>query len=189
MPGKGTTDAIFIVSQMQKKYRSKGKCLYMAFVDLKKAFDRIPREVLRWAMRQLKVDEWLVSAVMVMYDGVTTVVRTPFGDSDSFPVRVGVHQGSILSPLLFAMVMEAITKNTRAGLPYELLYADDLVLLAESMDELISKIQRWKKVLERKGMKVNVAKTKVMISDAMKVEENEVNVHVVCVEKALEKTR
>ena len=115
MPGKGTTDAIFIVRQVQEKYRSKGKCLYMAFVDLEKAFDRIPREVLRWAMRQLKVDEWLVSAVMVMYDGVTTVVRTPFGDSDSFPVRVGVHQGSILSPLLFAMVMEAITKNTWQG--------------------------------------------------------------------------
>ena len=190
MPGQGTTDAVFIVRQVQEKYRSKGKSLYMAFVDLEKAFDRIPRLVLRWAMRQLNADEWLISAVMVMYDGVATVVRTPFGDLHSFPVRVGVHQGSILSPLLFAMVMEAITKNTRAGVPYELFYADDLDLLAESMDELISKIQKWKAVFERKGMKVNVAKTKVMISGAIKAEEVRSKCPCgVCVEKALEITR
>ena len=59
-------------------------------------------------------------------------LRTPFGDSKSFPVKVGVHQGSVLSPLLFIMVMEAITKYTREGLPWELLYADDLVLITES---------------------------------------------------------
>ena len=45
MPGKGTTDAIFTVRQMQEKYGSKGKKLYFAFVDLDKAFDRVPREV------------------------------------------------------------------------------------------------------------------------------------------------
>jgi len=164
MPGKGTTDAIFIVRQVMEKFSAKSRNLYMAFVDLEKAFDRIPREVLRWAMRELGVEEWLVSTVMAMYEGVKTVVRTPFGDSESFEVRVGVHQGSVLSPLLFAVVMQAITRSTKVGLPWELLYADDLVLMAESMDELISKINRWKESMERKGMKVNVAKTKVMIT-------------------------
>lgn len=164
MPGKGTTDAIFIVRQVQEKYRAKDKKLYLAFVDLEKAFDRVPREVMRWALRQLNVEEWLVSAVMVMYDGARTVVRTPCGDSESFSVKVGVHQGSVLSPLLFAVVMEAITRGSRIGLPWELLYADDLVLIADSMETLIAKVNTWKDCLEKKGMKVNIAKTKVMIS-------------------------
>ena len=61
----------------------------MAFVDLERAFDRVPREVVQWALRQSGVDEWLVSAVMVMYEGAKTVVKTPFGDSCSFHVKVG----------------------------------------------------------------------------------------------------
>jgi len=57
--GKGTTNAIFIVRQMQKKFRAKGKKLYFGFVDLLKAFDRVSREVIRWAVRKLGVEEWL----------------------------------------------------------------------------------------------------------------------------------
>jgi len=64
MKGKGTTDAIFTVRQMQEKFRVKGKKLYFGFVDLEKAFDTVPREVIRLAMRKLGVEEWLVSAVM-----------------------------------------------------------------------------------------------------------------------------
>ena len=66
MKGKGTTDAIFIVRQMQEKFRVKGKKLYFGFVDLEKASDRVPREVIRWAMGKLGVEEWLIAAVMVV---------------------------------------------------------------------------------------------------------------------------
>jgi len=69
MKGKGKTDTIFIVRQMQEKFRAKGKKLYFGFVDLEKAFDGVPREVIRWAMRKLEVEEWLVSAVMSMHTG------------------------------------------------------------------------------------------------------------------------
>ena len=62
MPGKGTT----VVWQMQEKYGCKGKKLYFAFVGLEKAFDRVPREVTRWALRKAGVDEWLVKAVMAV---------------------------------------------------------------------------------------------------------------------------
>jgi len=67
--GKVTTDIISIVRQTQEKFRAKGKKLYFGFVDLEKAFDRISREVIRWAMRNLGVEEWLVSAIMSMYTG------------------------------------------------------------------------------------------------------------------------
>ena len=64
MKGKGTIDAIFIVRQMQEKFRAKGKKLYFGFVDLEKAFDRVLRELIRWAMCRLEVEEWLLSSVM-----------------------------------------------------------------------------------------------------------------------------
>jgi len=61
-------------------------------VDLEKAFDRLPREVISWAM--LGVEEWLVLAVMSMYTGAKTVVRTVYGNSKGSGVKVGMHQGS-----------------------------------------------------------------------------------------------
>jgi len=76
MKGKRTTDAIFIVRQTHEKFRAKGKKLYFGFVDLEKAFDWVPREVLRWAIHKLGVKEWLLSAVMSMYTGAKTIVRT-----------------------------------------------------------------------------------------------------------------
>jgi len=96
---------------MQEKYGCKRKKLYFAFVDLEKAFDRVPREVTRRALRKAGVDEWLVKAVMAMYEGAQTVVRTTEGDNKAFNVKVGLHQGSVLSPLLFLIVMEMISRE------------------------------------------------------------------------------
>ena len=166
MPGKGTTDAIFVTRQMQEKHQEKRKRLYYAFVDLEKAFDRVPREVVRWALRKSGVGEGLVKAVMTLYCKACTVIRTGSGDSDGFEVRVGVHQGSVLSPLLFAIVMDVVSREVRDGLPWELLYADDLVLMAHSREDLAKKLVAWKSCLEVKGMKVNAAKSKVMVGGA-----------------------
>ena len=116
---------------MQENFRVKGKKLYFGFVDVEKAFDRVLREVIRWALRKLGVEEWLVSAVMSMYTGAKTVVRTVYGNSRGFEVKVGMHQGSALNLLLFVTVMEAISREF-SGLTWELLYADDLVVIAET---------------------------------------------------------
>jgi len=77
---------------MRENFRVKGKKLYFGFVDLEKAFDRVLREVIRWAMRKLRVEEWLVSAVMSVHTGARTV-RTVYDDSSCFEVKVGMHQG------------------------------------------------------------------------------------------------
>ena len=66
-PGSGTTDAIFVVPQLQEKYLAVNKRLYMALVDLEKAFDRVPRKVIWWALRKLGVEEWIVRLVQGMY--------------------------------------------------------------------------------------------------------------------------
>jgi hypothetical protein len=161
-PGKGTTDAIFVVRQLQEKYLDKKRELWMAFVDLEKAFDRVPREVLWWALRKMNVPEQLLGVIVAMYSRVKTAVKTQNGIGDEFEVRVGVHQGSVLSPLLFTIVLDALSKAFRGGLPWEILYADDLVLISESEEDLVLKIQEWKSGFESKGLRVNVAKTKVM---------------------------
>ena len=64
--------------QLQEKYREKKKNLFFAFIDLEKAFNRVPREVISWAMRQLGIEEWLVQVVMSTYEAARTVLRTPF---------------------------------------------------------------------------------------------------------------
>ena len=88
---------------------------------------------------------------------------------DPFPVKVGVHQGSVQSPLLLIIVLviivlEALSREFRTGLPWELLYADDLVLMADSIEELEILFERWKSGMEQKGIRVNSEKTKVVIS-------------------------
>ena len=67
VPGRGTTDAIFVVRQLQEKYLAVNKRLYMAFVDLEKAFDRVLRKVIWWALRKLGIEEWIVRLVQGMY--------------------------------------------------------------------------------------------------------------------------
>ena len=148
----GTTDAIFIVRQLQEKHLAANKPLYVAFVDLEKAFDRVPPNVIWWAMRKLGTDKWLVHLVQSMYKDVRSRVRVGDGYSEEFGVGVGVHQGSILCPLLFIIVLEALSREICTGCPWELLYADDLMISAESMEELLVKVQTWKTEMEKKGL-------------------------------------
>ena len=105
--------AIFIVRQLQEKYLAESKDLWMAFVDLEKAFDRVPREVVWWVLRYLGVDEWIMSVIMAMYEDASTKARMNGRESRAFNVKVGVHQGSVLSPLQFIIVLEALSREFR----------------------------------------------------------------------------
>ena len=95
--------------------------------------------MVRWALRKLGVDEWLICTVMALYEACT-VVRTDVGLSESFGVKVGLHQWSVLSPLLFTAVMDVVSREVRSGLPFEFLYADDLVV----MEQLGRHVAAWR---------------------------------------------
>ena len=163
VPGRGTTDAIFVVRQVQEKYLAANKRLYMAFIDLEKAFDRVPRKVIWWGLRKLGVEEWIVRLVQGMYANAWSRVRVGEGYSEEFEVKVGVHQGSVLSPLLFIIVLEALSREFHSGVPWEDLYADDLVIIAELLEECVRRLLTWKEAMEKKGLRVNAGKTKIMI--------------------------
>ena len=86
--------------------------------------------------------------------------------SEEFLVQVGVHNEFLLLPLLFAIAVGIISENAREGLMNEILYADDLVLINESTENLKEKFLKWKEAVESKGLKKNLKKTKVMVSDS-----------------------
>ena len=100
--------------------------------------------MITWAVCKLGVEEWLVLAVMSVCTGAKTVVRIVYGNSNSFEVKVGMHQGSALSSLLFMLVMEALSREFRVALPWKLLYADNLVVIAETEDDLIKRLDEQK---------------------------------------------
>ena len=75
IPGKGMIDAVFFRRRLQVEYLDKEKKLYMCFVDLEKAIDRVPRKVMEWAMRKRGIPEVMVRAVMSLYEGANTRIR------------------------------------------------------------------------------------------------------------------
>ena len=110
------------------------------------------------------IPEWLVCTVKAMFSNAMSRVRIDNSFSDSFEVQVGVHQGSVLNPLLYIIVLEALSRDFHTGCPWELLYADGLVLISDSLEGLQQKSSTWKAGMESKGFGVNIPKTKIMIS-------------------------
>ena len=78
--------------------------------------------------------------VQGMYANARSRVCVGEGFSQEFEVKVEVHQGSILSPLLFIIVLEALSHEFRVGVPWEDLYADDLAIIADSLQECVRRL-------------------------------------------------
>ncbi|KAK3517177.1 hypothetical protein QTP70_000611 [Hemibagrus guttatus] len=159
---KSTTDAIFALRILMEKYRDGQKELHCVFVDLEKAYDRVPREELWYCMRKSGVAEKYVRVVQDMYERSRTVVRCAVGQTEEFNVEVGLHQGSALSPFLFAMVMDQLSEEVRQESPWTMMFADDIVICSESREQVEENLERWRFALERRGMKVSRSKTEYM---------------------------
>ena len=98
---------------MQEENHANRKRLYMCCVELEKAVDRVPRIVLECAMRKKGIQEVLVRSVMSLYEGSKTKVRVDSELSQEFEVIVGMHQGSVLSPFRFAVVVDVVSVFAR----------------------------------------------------------------------------
>ncbi|KAK3515097.1 hypothetical protein QTP70_006858 [Hemibagrus guttatus] len=130
--------------------------------NLEKAYDRVPREELWYCMRKSGIAEKYVRVVQDMYERSRTVVRCAVGQTEEFNVEVGLHQGSALSPFLFAMVMDQLSEEVRQESPWTMMFADDIVICSESREQVEENLERWRIALERRGMKVSGSKTEYM---------------------------
>ncbi|KAK3549102.1 hypothetical protein QTP70_031897 [Hemibagrus guttatus] len=130
--------------------------------NLEKAYDRVPREELWYCMRKSGVAKKNVRVVQDMYERSRTVVRCAVGQTEEFKVEVGLHQGSALSPFLFAIVMDQLSEEVRQESPWTMMFADDIVICSESREQVEQNLERWRFALERRGMKVSRSKTEYM---------------------------
>ena len=128
MPGRSNTNAIFCLRMLLEKGTEAQKAVHCAFIDLEKAYDRVPREELWECLRLAETSECYIRIIKYMYDGVTTTVRSAAGLTEEFKVGVGLHQGSALSPFLFAIIMDKMAEEIRKDTPWDMLFADDIVL-------------------------------------------------------------
>ncbi|KAK3517853.1 hypothetical protein QTP70_021012, partial [Hemibagrus guttatus] len=137
MPRKSTTDAIFALRILMEKYRDGQRELHCVFVDLEKAYDRVPREELWYCVRKSGVAEKYVRVVQDMYERSRTVVRC-------------------------AVVMDQLSEEVRQESPWTMMFADDIVICSESREQVEENLERWRFALERRGMKVSRSKTEYM---------------------------
>ncbi|XP_047476069.1 uncharacterized protein LOC125029925 [Penaeus chinensis] len=107
-----------------------------------------------------EITERYVKAVQDMYKGCRTKLRTPCGETEEFEVTVGVHQGSALSPFLFLVILECLTKDIRRQAPWDMLFA--AVICTKTREEAERRLESWRHALERRGLKVNRKKTEYL---------------------------
>ena len=141
MPGKGTTDAMFALRMLMKKYREGQRELHCVFADLEKVYDRVAREELWYCMRKSGIVEKYVQQIQDMYEGSETVVRCAVGTTESFKDKVGLHQGSALIPFLFAVIMDRLTDEVRREPPWTMLFADDIMICEEIREEVEQRLE------------------------------------------------
>ena len=158
MPGRSTTDAIFILKQTIGKHWEGQKDIRITFIDLEKAYYRVQREEIWRCMRERNVPEKYVKLIQDMDRGCQTKVRSAAGESGSFNVDVGLHQGSALSPYLFLIVMDGVRKEV----PESMMFADDMVLCGCREVDMTEYLDTWRKSLEERGMRVSRPKTQSM---------------------------
>ncbi|CAK1601914.1 unnamed protein product [Parnassius mnemosyne] len=110
---------IFALRILMEKHREKNMPLHFLFLDLQKAFDCVPREMIWWALRSKLVPETYVE-----------IVRDMYHNSDSIVITVGVHQGAVLSPYLFSVILDELSASVqKLPQPWLLMYADDIALV------------------------------------------------------------
>jgi len=184
--GRSTLDNIFILNHvLQRELRQGGgnEKVYLFFVDLKAAFDRIDRNKLMEVLRRGGVKEELVRGIERIYKETIVTIRTGEGLTRSFKTAKGVRQGCVMSPLLFNIYMAELEERfERRGIGgvgvgnnrvWNLAYADDLVILAKNREAMLDMLQTLKRFLKERDMELNTEKSKMLVFNRKRKEKKE----------------
>jgi hypothetical protein len=164
-----TIDNIYNLSCIIQLKFSEGKKVYAFFVDFKAAFDSVPRKALLYKLSCMGVSSKLIKLLGKLYDGTESSVWNGENLSNYFETKSGVKQGCLLSPLIFALFLNDLHEELGYGINIEgtnirlLLYADDIVILAERPDILQHMINRLENYCTNWSMVVNLTKSKIMV--------------------------
>lgn len=174
------TDALFTLRQISEKAIEYNNDINLLFIDQEKAFDRINRNILWETLENYNVKGQLLDNIRAFYYNCTCVVRTREGLSDTFKTTTGVRQGCVLSPLLFNVYIDRVTKETQNNIynpleieqetyeqlnnsTNELLFADDQCLIYEKDKRLQEHITSLSTTCSKYNMKINITKTEAML--------------------------
>ena len=168
-----TVDNVFVLQNLINHVLNENKQLFCAFVDFTKAFDYIVRDNLWYKLYILGLRGNLFSLIKSMYNHVYSRVKHQNELGAMFESHLGVRQGECLSPLLFSLYINDLeevlylkgAKGVDTGLLkfFLLLYADDIVIFANSAEELQSNLNILEEYCNKWKLKVNISKTKVMV--------------------------
>ena len=172
MPGRCTNDAIFCLRMLLEKWTEGQKAVHCALIDLEKAYHRVPSEELWECLRLAETSECYIRIIKDIYHGATTNVRSAAGLTEKFRVGVGLHQGSVLSPFLFAIIKDKLTEDIRKEAPWDMLFADDIVLSRQNHRELEDDLEIWRNALKKRDLKVSESKIKYLKAGVWMIEKS-----------------
>ncbi|KAK3535605.1 hypothetical protein QTP70_017246, partial [Hemibagrus guttatus] len=173
----GTLDQLYTFHRVLEGSWEFAQPVHMCFVDLEKAFDRVPRGILWEVLWEYRVPGPLLRAVRSLYNRSRSLVCIASCKSDLFPVHVGLRQGCPLSPVLFIVFMDRISMCSQ-GLEVarfgdyrfsSLIFADDVALLAPSSLDLQHALGHFAAECEAAGMRVSTSKSEAMVLNRKKV--------------------
>ena len=154
---------MYVLRQMVEKKLDVQGSMALGFVNLEKAFDTIPREMVVATLRWMGVPEAEVRMFEGTFEKTTARVVVREGVSEEFEVKIGLMQGSVLSPLRFIAVLDLISRKTVVkDATKKLLYADDLALGANGKQELQETMEEWNGLFIKHGLKLNLENTEVL---------------------------
>ena len=173
--GYRTVDNIFTLQNIVEKYLSKRKKVYIGFIDFRKAFDTVKRDVL-WNILELNgIRGKVLNVLKAMYRNVRYCVCTQEGHTESFDSTMGLKQGCKISPIMFSYLINSlaneIAENCKHGIQLapntqpvsSLLFADDVALLADTPVGLQNQLNQLKRAADRLGLVINTDKSKVVV--------------------------
>lgn len=176
-PGRNTQDHIFTIKQIIEKKQPQNKNIFLAFIDLQKAFDTVPRGKVWKGLREKGINNKIIKVIQDLYKNNTNYIINNNMKSEGFKTEMGLRQGGGLSPTLFNVHMDGIIKKSeqeanKLFIGYRNLerveitagvFADDVVITAGSEKKLQENLKVWKEKMEEEGMEININKTKIMV--------------------------